>query len=213
MIVIAIDGDAAAGKGTLARRLAAELGFAYLDTGLLYRQTAYIILKNNKNIKSEADCHQAALQVVLGDLDESKLRNEAISQAASVVAAYPAVRQALLGIQHNFAQNPPDGKMGVVLDGRDIGTVVCPGATVKLYVTADPAIRAQRRAKELQDQGIAAIQAEVLADLKQRDDRDSGRKVAPLRIADDAYRLDTSGLDADRVFALALGHVKKILAK
>lgn len=208
-IIIAIDGDSASGKGTLARKLAEKLGFAYLDTGLLYRQTAYITLKNNKNIAVEDDCAWAARQVRIEDLQAELLRNEEVSQAASKVAIYPSVRQILLPLQRDFAQNPSAGQAGVVLDGRDIGTVVCPKAQVKLYVTADPAVRAERRLKELQNQGIEAIQTQVFDDLKQRDDRDSSRKTAPLKMAPDAYHLDTTSLTADDVLIKALDYIKQ----
>lgn len=208
-IIIAIDGDSASGKGTLARKLAEKMDFAYLDTGLLYRQTAFIVLKNNKNIGLEEDCAWAARQVRIEDLQYESLRSEDVSQAASKVAIYPAVRQILLPLQRDFAQNPPGGKRGAVLDGRDIGTVVCPKAQVKLYVTADPAIRAERRLKELQNQGIEAIQTQVFEDLKQRDSRDSSRKTAPLKMASDAHHLDTTSMTADDVLAKALDYVQQ----
>ena len=211
VIVIAIDGESASGKGTLGKNVARELDFAYLDTGLLYRQTAFNVMKNNGNINSEADAAHAASQVSIATINPDLLRGEDISQGASVVAAYPAVRAALLGLQRDFAKNPPNNKRGAVLDGRDIGTVVCPDADIKLYVTADAAIRAARRHKELQDKGITAIQGQVLDDLKQRDHRDAHRSTAPLRVAPDAWVVDTTHGNADEVLAKVLDYITKTI--
>ncbi len=207
MRIIAIDGDTASGKGTLAKKLAEKLGFDYLDTGLLYRAVAYIVLKNNRNINSETEAAHAAGQVNLSDLNPQILRSEDISQAASKVAVYPLVRAALLGLQRDFAHHPPSGR-GAVLDGRDIGTVVCPEAEIKFYVTADATIRSQRRAKELQDNGIAAIPNQVFVDLTERDNRDRMRATAPLKIAEGALVVDTTHRNADQVLEFVLHHIK-----
>ena len=196
--IIAIDGPAAAGKGTLARRLAAHLGFAYLDTGLLYRAVGA------RTQAAGCDPADAAAALVPADLDDPALRLDAAAQAASRVAAIPAVRDALLEFQRRFAEEPPGGAKGAVLDGRDIGTVVCPRATLKLFVTASLEERAARRLKELRERGSEAIDSRVLRDMRERDARDSARSVAPLEPAADAVVIDTSGRGPDAVFAAAL---------
>ncbi|GAB6051793.1 (d)CMP kinase [Magnetospira thiophila] len=206
-MIIAIDGPAAAGKGTLARRLAAHLGYAYLDTGLLYRATGWKVLQGGGDPEDVAAATRAAEALDPIDLDNPDLRSDAAAQAASKVSAVPGVRAALLQFQRDFAHRPPHGAPGAVLDGRDIGTVVCPGALAKLFVTAAVEVRAERRLKELLERGIEAIPARVLEDMKERDARDSSRADAPLKPADDAMRLDTSDLDADTVFAQALAYV------
>lgn len=207
MTIIAIDGPAAAGKGTLARRLAAELGFDYLDTGLIYRAVGMNLRRAGTDPADEAAAEAAARALVPVDLTATDLRGDDAAQAASKVAAIPGVRAALLDFQRRFAHTPPGGK-GAVLDGRDIGTVVCPDAEVKLFVTASLEKRAERRLKELQAAGRGGIQSDVLADMKERDDRDRNRSVAPLKPADGAIVLDTSDLDADQAFVLALSHVR-----
>jgi len=205
--IIAIDGPAAAGKGTLARRLAAELGFDYLDTGLIYRAVGMNLHRAGTDPADEAAAVAAALALVPTDLAATDLRGDDAAQAASKVAAIPGVRSALLEFQRRFAHTPPGGK-GAVLDGRDIGTVVCPDAEIKLFVTASLEKRAERRLKELQAAGRGGIQSAVLADMKERDDRDRNRSVAPLKPADGAIVLDTSDLDADQAFAVALSHIR-----
>lgn len=202
--VIAIDGPAAAGKGTLARRLAAELGFAYLDTGLLYRAAGARLLATGGDASDAAAAERAAGLIVPADLNDPALRLDAAAQAASWVATFPSVREALLGFQRRFAARPPGEARGAVLDGRDIGTVVCPDARLKLFITASLAVRAARRLKELQDRGSEAIDSRVLRDMQERDARDSSRSAAPLEPAADAVVIDTSGLDPDTVFAAAL---------
>ncbi|WP_096701613.1 (d)CMP kinase [Magnetospirillum sp. 15-1] len=204
--IIAIDGPAAAGKGTLARRLAAQLGFDYLDTGLIYRAVGMKLARAGLDPADVALAERAARDLSPADLAADDLRIDEAAQAASKVASIPGVRAALLEFQRRFAAQPPGGK-GAVLDGRDIGTVVCPEAEVKLFVTASVEKRAERRLKELQEKGLGAIYGTVLADMRERDERDTNRAVAPLVPAQDATVLDTSDLDADQAFAAALGIV------
>lgn len=206
-LVIAIDGPAAAGKGTLARRLAAELGLDYLDTGLIYRAVGMTVARRGGDPAEAAGAEAAARGLTPDDLAAADLRGDDAAQAASKVAAIPAVRAALLDFQRTFAASPPGGR-GAVLDGRDIGTVVCPAAPAKLFVTASVEKRAQRRLKELQQRGLEAIQDTVLADMRERDERDSKRSVAPLVPAEDAFVLDTTDLDADQAYAAALSHLR-----
>ena len=208
-MIIAIDGPAAAGKGTLARRVAEHLGLAYLDTGLLYRAVGYQLLEKGDDPENPELAEAAAQALDPAHFDNPALRTDDVANAASMVSAIPAVRAALLAFQRSFAANPPTGKNGVVLDGRDIGTVVCPEADAKLFVTASVEVRAERRLKELQERGEEAIHARVLQDMKERDARDSGRDVSPLVPADDAFVLDTSDLDADAVFAAALDYIQQ----
>ena len=206
-MIIAIDGPAAAGKGTLALRLAAELGFAHLDTGRIYRAVAAKALAAGAEPEDAAAAVRAAETLGPEDLARGDLRREEVGRGASVVAAVPEVRAALLAFQRRFAENPPGGEAGAVLDGRDVGTVVCPGAEVKFYVTASPEVRAQRRHKELLERGERSIYARVLQEVRDRDARDSGREAAPLRPAEDAVVLDTTEMNADAALAAALGHV------
>ncbi|GAB3444000.1 (d)CMP kinase [Insolitispirillum peregrinum] len=211
LLVIAIDGPAAAGKGTLARRLANELGLAYLDTGSIYRAVGVSVLKAGQDPADPAAAAAAAQALTPDSLSvlqqDPLLRSEDGGKAASLVAAQPAVRQALLDFQRAFASTPPGGARGAVLDGRDIGTVVCPDARVKLFVTASVEERARRRVKELRERGETVIESVVLQDMKDRDERDQARAVAPLRPADGALVLDTSALDADAAFAAVLAHI------
>ncbi len=211
-MIIAIDGPAASGKGTLARRLARHFGLAHLDTGRLYRAAALRALDAGGDPAEEAVAEKAAKAVHAGDLDDPRLSEERVAQAASVVAAIPAVRRALLAFQRDFAHHPPDGAKGAVLDGRDIGTVICPEAEAKLFITATPEARAARRVRELREGGETAIYEAVLQDMKDRDARDSQRRAAPLVPADDAYVLDTTALDADAAFAAALAFIARRLA-
>jgi len=203
-MIIAIDGPAAAGKGTLAKRLAAHFDYAHLDTGSIYRATGVKVMKDGIDMDDAQACAAAARALTPEDLASDGLRTEEAGQAASKVSAIPEVRAALLDFQRDFAANPPGGKSGAVLDGRDVGTVVCPVAPVKLFVTASLEVRAERRYKELQEKGDTAIYARVLAELKERDDRDTNRAVAPLKPADDAHLIDTSEMDADQAFDRAL---------
>ncbi len=210
-MIIAIDGPAAAGKGTLAKRLAAHFHFAHLDTGGIYRATGKKALDAAINLDDQTACAAIAASLAPADLVAEGLRSEEVGHAASVVSAIPGVRAALLEFQRDFAANPPGHAKGAVLDGRDVGTVVCPDADVKLYITASDEVRAKRRHKELQDRGHSAIYARVLEELRDRDARDSNRAVAPLKPADDAVVLDTSTLDADQAFAKALDIVTKAM--
>lgn len=211
-MIIAIDGPAASGKGTLARRLATRFGLAFLDTGALYRATAFRALETGRDPADKGVAEAAAKAVRAEDLDDQRLREERVGEAASVVAAMPEVRAALLAFQRDFAHRPPQGFTGAVLDGRDIGTVVCPDATVKLFLTASAEARALRRFKELQESGKIAIYQRVLQDIEHRDARDRHRSIAPLRPAEDAIELDTTALDADAAFERAVALIERKLA-
>ena len=193
-VIIAVDGPVAAGKGTLARRLADKYGYAYLDTGSLYRAVGARVLRQGGDPADAGTATKAAESLEDSDIAAKDLRAEAVGLAASRVAAIPGVRAALLDYQRRFAHQPPGGKPGAVLDGRDIGTVVCPDAAVKLFVTARDEIRADRRHKELMDKGENVTFERVLADLRKRDEQDRARSTAPLKPADDAHLLDTSDL-------------------
>jgi len=208
-VIIAVDGPAAAGKGTLARRLAAELGLAHLDTGRLYRAVGLAVLRAGGDPEDPAAALQAAESLDPTMLDDPELSLDRAGGAASKVAVMAPVRTALLALQRNFAAKPPGGASGAVLDGRDIGTVVCPQAEVKLFVTASAQARAKRRHKELLGRGEASIYARVLADIRERDRRDSTRAIAPLKPAADAILIDTTTMDADAVLAAALEHIPK----
>jgi cytidylate kinase len=207
-VVIAVDGTAASGKGTLAKKLARHFGFAHLDSGSLYRLTALGVIRASGDPKNEAEAVAAAGRIDPALSDSPDLRQAPIAEAASVVAAIPSVRARLLEFQRSFATNPPGGARGVVIDGRDIGTVVCPAATAKLFVDANPEARAHRRWLELKSLGQIADEAAVLADIRTRDARDSQRAVAPLKAASDAALLDTTNLDIDAAFAAALALVR-----
>ena len=199
-MIVAIDGPAASGKGTLARRLADHYRLPHLDTGLLYRATARVLMEADQPLDRVEAAVAAARGLALIDFDEDLLRGREMGEAASVVAAIPEVRRTLIETQRSFARRPG----GAVLDGRDIGTVICPDATHKIFVTASPRVRAQRRALELARRGEPADYDAVLADILKRDERDSSRSAAPLRAASDAVTIDTSELDIAAAFGAAL---------
>jgi CMP/dCMP kinase len=203
-MIIAIDGPAASGKGTLARRIASHYGLHHLDTGLLYRAVAKAVLDAGHAADDAARALAAAAAIDPQKFDEDALKAPAVTEASSVVAAIPQVRQALLDYQRAFAARP----RGAVLDGRDIGTVIAPAADVKLFITASPQIRAARRVAELNARGEAADEREVLADLLRRDERDSARAAAPLKPAPDAHLLDTTHLDIDAAFRAAVAIIE-----
>jgi cytidylate kinase len=205
-MIIAIDGPAASGKGTLAKRLAAHYGLRHLDTGLLYRAVAKALLDAGHRPDDRARAVAAAKVINPAAFDEAALKLYEVGEAASIVSAIPDVRAALFEFQRAFAAEPP----GAVLDGRDIGTVICPDADVKLFVTAAPEVRACRRALELRGRGESVNDAEVLADILRRDERDRSRSAAPLVQAPDAHRLDTTDLDIDAAFRAAIALVEQV---
>ena len=212
-LVIAIDGPAASGKGTLARRIAERFALAHLDTGKLYRATALGVIEVGADPADPAAAETAARNIDFSRLTDPRLLREDVARASSVVAAIPAVRAALLEAQRGFARHPPLPAKGAVLDGRDIGTVVCPDADVKLFLVASAESRAERRAKELRQSGAAAIYEAVLQDLRERDARDSERRAAPLAAALDATTIDTTLLDADQVFERASEIIARRIAR
>ena len=203
-MIIAVDGPAASGKGTIAKALARHYGLPHLDTGLLYRAVGIAVLRSGGDPSDEGDAFRACgFEDAL--LSDPGLKSEAAARAASIVSAHPAVRAALLERQRDFAHAPG----GAVLDGRDIGTVIAPHAQAKLFVTASPEVRAQRRFAELMGHGLAVVYEHVLADIHARDARDSGRGIAPLRQADDAVLLDTSDLGVEAAVAAAIALVER----
>ena len=202
-MIIAIDGPAASGKGTLAKRLANHFKLPHLDTGLLYRATARALMDAAAGLDDEDAAIAAARALALTDFDESRLRGRQMGEAASIVAAMPGVRVALKDTQRNFAARPE----GAVLDGRDIGTVICPAAEVKIFVTALPQERARRRMLELAGRGEPAEFAALLEDITRRDARDAGRSTSPLKVAADAVTLDTTKLNVEAAFEAALAIV------
>jgi cytidylate kinase len=207
-MIIAIDGPAASGKGTLGKRLAAHYGLRHLDTGLIYRAVAMALIDAGYRLDDREQAVKAARALDSGKFDEIRLKAHAIGEAASRVSAISEVREALLAFQRNFGRTPP----GAVLDGRDIGTVIFPDAEVKIFVTASPQVRARRRATELQAAGGAVDEADVLADILRRDERDIQRATAPLKPAPDAHLLDTTHLDIDAAFRAAVDIVEVVRA-
>jgi cytidylate kinase len=204
-MIIAIDGPAASGKGTLGRRLAAHYGLRHLDTGLLYRAVAHAVLAAGCRLDDTACAVAAAQTLDLTRFDEVALKSHAAGEAASVVSSIPDVRAALFRRQQDFAAVPP----GAVLDGRDIGTVICPYADAKIFVTASAEVRARRRAIEMRSRGQEADETVILEDIRRRDERDQQRAVAPLKPAPDAHVLDTSDLDIDAVLQHAIAIVEE----
>jgi cytidylate kinase len=205
-MIIAIDGPAASGKGTIAKQVASVYGLHHLDTGLLYRGVAKAMLDAGYPPDDAARATEIAIRLDPKKFEDNALKAQAITEAASVVAAIPEVRQALMNYQREFATRPP----GAVLDGRDIGTVIAPGADVKLFVVATPEVRAARRTLELKARGEPADEQEVLADLLRRDERDSRRTAAPLKPAPDAHLLDTTHLGIDAAFRAAVDIIEAV---
>lgn len=204
-MIIAIDGPAASGKGTLGKRVAAHYGYRHLDTGLIYRAVAKAMLDAGDDLDDEMRAREAAEALDLSAFSDPDLKSQRVGEAASIVSAIPAVRAALLAFQKNFAAAPP----GAVLDGRDIGTVVCPDADVKIFVEASAEERARRRMLELRGRGEKADHAQVLADILKRDERDKNRAAAPLKPAADAHLLDTTSLDVEGALAAALKIIER----
>lgn len=211
--IIAIDGTAASGKGTLARKLATELNFAYLDTGKLYRYVGWKILKEGGDPDDQATAIAMARklegQLNPQELEDPDLSSDEAGQAASKIGQFQPVRDALIAFQRDFAINPPAPYSGAILDGRDIGTVICPQADAKLYIDAKTEIRAERRTKELQSKGFSVKYDAVLADMRARDARDAGRQAAPMKPADDALVLDTGAMSIAEVYDTALRFIRE----
>jgi cytidylate kinase len=203
-MIIAIDGPAASGKGTLGKRLAAHYGLRHLDTGLIYRAVAQAVLESGHSVDEGAAAITAARSLDPSRLDDSALKTDDVGNLASIVSAIPEVRQALLAFQRDFAAQPP----GAVLDGRDIGTIIAPDAEVKIFLTASAEERARRRVNDHRDRGLNVDQATILADIKKRDERDANRSVAPFKPAPDAHLLDTTHLDIDDAFRAAIDIVE-----
>lgn len=214
MITIAIDGPSGAGKGTLAKALSAHYDLAFLDTGLLFRATARKAFL--QNIKCDEVTKVVAIAQSLNADDfapEDELRTEQVGQMASKIAVIPEVRATLTTYAQNFAKTSGQAKHGAILDGRDIGTVICPDAPFKFFVTASPEVRAKRRVKELQNRGIRVIYDDILKEIKERDLRDSSRHESPLKPAEDSFLIDTSGLSSAQVVEMAISHIDATLAK
>ena len=199
-MIVAIDGPAASGKGTIAKKLAEYFNLSYLDTGILYRAVALQLLTKGMNEKDSQSAEKVARQVSIASIDHTGIRTQAVSDLASKIAAIPGVRQELLDRQRRFAQNPDPGKDGAILDGRDIGTVVCPHADFKIFIIADLEIRAKRRWKELLQSDPTVIYCEVLEEMRSRDERDANRKDAPLAVTSGALVIDTSNKSIDVSF-------------
>jgi CMP/dCMP kinase len=208
-MIIAIDGPAASGKGTLGKRLAAHYGYRHLDTGLIYRAVAKAVLDAGHQLNDEARAIAAATALDVDQLGNPQLKTDAMGQAASMVSGCPGVRAALLDFQRDFASHPP----GAVLDGRDIGTVICPHAEVKIFVVASAEVRARRRALEIAGRGETVDEAAVLDDIRKRDERDQNRAAAPLKAAPDAHRLDTTALDIEGAVRAAIAIVEQVRAR
>ena len=200
-LIIAVDGPAASGKGTIAKRIAAHYRLAHLDTGLLYRAVGATVLSKGLDPSDEGAATAAVDEISPAGLEDPQLRTPEVGKAASQVAAIPAVREALLNYQRRFATHPPERSFGAVLDGRDIGTVVCPDAEVKFFIIASPETRAHRRYLELSAKGSDLTEAQVLADIRERDARDANRDTAPMTMAPGAYLLDTTNLSIEAAFA------------
>jgi CMP/dCMP kinase len=207
-MIIAIDGPAASGKGTLGKRLAKHYGYRHLDTGVIYRAVAHALMEAGADLHNEAQAVSVAMELDPETFGNPSLKTQKVGEAASIVSAIPRVRQVLVNFQRQFAADPP----GAVLDGRDIGTVICPGADVKIFVIADPKVRAHRRTLEARARGEEADEAAVLADIIQRDERDQSRAIAPLKPAADAYLLDNTNLDIEAGVRAAIDIVEAVRA-
>ena len=207
-MIIAIDGPAASGKGTLAKKLAQHYGYRHLDTGVIYRAVAHALLEEGADLRDEALAVAAAVELDPETFSNPALKSQKVGEAASVVSAIPRVREVLLDFQRRFAATPP----GTVLDGRDIGTVICPNADVKIFVVADPKVRAHRRTLEAKSRGEEADEARILQDIIQRDERDRNRATAPLKPAADAYLLDNTNLDIEAAVRAAVDIVEAVRA-
>src|SRR3954454_12150277 len=207
-MIIAIDGPAASGKGTLGKRLAHHYGYRHLDTGVIYRAVAYSLMQSGHDLRDEAAAVAAALELDPQKFGNPALKTQKAGAGSSIVSAIPKVREALINFQRQFAADPP----GAVLDGRDIGTVICPHADVKIFVVADPRVRAHRRTLEALARGEAADEAMVLADILKRDERDRNRAAAPLKAAEDAHILDNSNLDIEGGVRAAIAIVEAVRA-
>jgi cytidylate kinase len=207
-MIIAIDGPAASGKGTLAKRLAQHYGLRHLDTGVIYRAVAKALLDAGIELTDEARAAAAAMELDPEKFGDPALKSQKVGDAASVVSAFPKVREALVNFQRAFAADPP----GAVLDGRDIGTVICPDADVKIFVIADPKVRAHRRTLEAKSRGEDADEAVILADILKRDERDQNRATAPLKAAPDAHLLDNSHLDIESGVRAAIDIIEAVRA-
>ena len=211
-MIIAVDGSAASGKGTLAKRLALHFDLAHLDTGSLYRALGLHLLRAGVTAENAEENKSAAAvaSLDLGLADSPEIRTDTVAGMASVIAAMPAVRSAFTTLQRDFATDPPHCG-GAVLDGRDIGSVILPDADFKFFIDADLEVRADRRTRELQAKGQSVMFRDVLEDMRDRDRRDRERTTAPLKAADDAFVIDTSTMNADRVFTLAVDHIARPL--
>jgi CMP/dCMP kinase len=207
-MIIAIDGPAASGKGTLAKKLAQHYGYRHLDTGVIYRAVAHALLEEGADLRDEALAVAAAVELDPETFSNPALKSQKVGEAASVVSAIPRVREVLLDFQRRFAATPP----GTVLDGRDIGTVICPNADVKIFVVADPKVRAHRRTLEAKSRGEEADEARILQEIIQRDERDRNRATAPLKPAADAYLLDNTNLDIEAAVRAAVDIVEAVRA-
>jgi len=207
-MIIAIDGPAASGKGTLAKKLAQHYGYRHLDTGVIYRAVAHALLEEGADLRDEALAVAAAIELDPETFGNPALKSQKVGEAASVVSAIARVREVLLDFQRQFAATPP----GAVLDGRDIGTVICPNADVKIFVVADPKVRAHRRTLEAKSRGEEADEARILQDIIQRDERDRNRGTAPLKPAADAYLLDNTNLDIEAGVRAAIDIVEAVRA-
>src|ERR1700751_411623 len=207
-MIIAIDGPAASGKGTLGKRLAHHYGYRHLDTGVIYRAVAYALMSTGADVRDEAAAVSAAMELDPEKFGNPVLKSQKVGEAASVVSAIPRVREVLVNFQRQFAATPP----GAVLDGRDIGTVICPNADVKIFVVADPKVRAHLRTLEAKSRGEEADEARILQDIIQRDERDRNRATAPLKPAADAYLLDNTNLDIEAAVRAAVDIVEAVRA-